>query len=255
MRFFPFAYRLLLTSCCAISMMGCATTTTPAPKTAPEAVTEQTLKNTVYSLTNAKYTEEKVELLKTAYEADTANLASSIRYAHALRSQKKYKQAKDILLPHYNAENPSPVIQAQYAAILLDMKAYKGAEKAVNKAIAQDPTDPYAYNLLGNILSTQELHDKAERAYRTALDHWSGNKVPVLNNLALSLMGQGKFDDAAHTLEQAKEIDPDSYDIERNLRIVNALRETEYEIKSKKEKLKAAREKNAPPPPGMKPIL
>lgn len=251
MRFLPFASRLLLTSCCALSLAACATTSTQSVPV--ETVSDQNLRNTVYSLTNKTYSAEDIELLRTTYEADTTNIFATIRYAHALRSQKKYKQAKDILLPLYNAENPYPVIQAEYASILLDMKAYKGAEKAVNKAINQEPNDPYAHNLLGNILSTQERHDEAEIAYRHALEHWSGNKVPVLNNLAVSLMGQGKFDDAAETLEQAKEIEPDSYDIERNLRIVNALRETEYEIKGKKEKLKAERAENAPPVPTEKP--
>ena len=131
-----------------------------------------------------------------------------------------------ILEPFIKDPNAPVALKLEYSAIQLEAGRYEVAERTARDVIKQDPTSGFAYHVLGTALDAQGLHQSSEEAFRKALDNWTGDPVPVMNNLALSLTAQEKLEEAHEILLQAKEADPTRLEIERNLRIVNALRET-----------------------------
>jgi len=70
------------------------------------------------------------------------------------------------------------------------------------------------------------MHEEAERAFRKALDLWEGDPTSIMNNLALNLASQGHLDEAAEILQKARDVSPNRTEIERNLRIVTALQQS-----------------------------
>ena len=99
-----------------------------------------------------------------------------------------------------------------------------------------------AYHMLGIALDAQGEHQPAEDAFRKGLEFWQGDPAPILNNLGLNLAAQGFLDEAAEVLRKALATSPNREEIERNLRIVSALRESGGRAPSY---MQAARDKKA----------
>ena len=91
----------------------------------------------------------------------------------------------------------------------------------------QDSNDARAYHYLGIALDAQGKHPEAEKAFRKGLDMWQGDPTPIMNNLALNLSSQGYLDEASEILEKARAVSPNRLEVERNLRIITALRQSE----------------------------
>jgi Flp pilus assembly protein TadD len=171
-------------------------------------------------------TAEGIKLLETIYKRNPQDPQAAIRYARGLRELNEIAKASVVLEPFAKDVNAPAALRLEYAAIQLEAGRYEIAENTAREVVKQDATSGFAYHLLGTALDAQGLHPAAEAAFRSALENWTGDPVPVMNNLALSLTAQQKLDEAADILVKAKEIDPTRMEIERNLRIVNALRET-----------------------------
>jgi Flp pilus assembly protein TadD len=161
-----------------------------------------------------------------AYNKDSKDPVNAVHYAAALREAGYANRASAILTPFADSAKSAPGVKTEFAAIQLALGNNESAEKYAQKAVIQDPNDAKAFHYLGIALDAQGKHPEAERAFRKGLDMWKGDPTPIMNNLALNLSAQGFLDEAVEILQRAKELSPGRVEIERNLRIVTALRQS-----------------------------
>jgi Tfp pilus assembly protein PilF len=81
------------------------------------------------------------------------------------------------------------------------------AEKVARAALRANPRNAHAHNLFGTILSEMNNLPAGEWHFRSALE-LSGPQAPVLMNLGLNLMKQGRVDEADTTFARAHELAP-----------------------------------------------
>ncbi|MCC7304785.1 MAG: tetratricopeptide repeat protein [Alphaproteobacteria bacterium] len=179
------------------------------------------------NVNQSKYAGQSLGSLEKAYARNSADPDLATQYAMALREADYAGRAATVLEPFANDSKSPASAKREYAAIQLALGNDEEAEKYAQKAVLQDPADGKAYHYLGIALDAQGKHPEAERAFRKGLDLWQGDPVAIMNNLALNLSAQGYLDEAAEILEKAKAIAPDRIEVERNLRIVTALRQSE----------------------------
>lgn len=160
------------------------------------------------------------------YNKDPKNPENALKYAAALRENDFANRAAGILQPFANEAKSAPGVKTEFAAIQLAQGNNETAERYAQKAVLQNAEDARAFHFLGISLDAQGKHPEAERAFRKALELWKGDSTPVMNNLALNLSTQGELDEATEILETAKKQSPNRVEIERNLRIVKALRQS-----------------------------
>ena len=148
-----------------------------------------------------------------------------------MRKAKEYERAAIVLDPFANNPDMPSVAKTEFAAIQLALGNNKKAEQFAQKAVLQNPSDFRAYHYLGIALDAEGRHPEGERALRKGLAIWQGDPIPIMNNLALNLTAQNNLEEALQILEKAKSIAPNRIEVERNLRIVRALKETyEYSL-------------------------
>lgn len=150
---------------------------------------------------------------------------NALRYAGQLRKAGDYTKAAAVLSPFVNTPGADSDIKREYAALQLELGNYGSAIKYAQEAVNLTPDDATAYQFLGIAQDAQGDHVAAEKSFRQALSMWKGDKIPVMNNLALSLANQNKIDESVALLRQAKAMDPSRSEIERNLRIISTLNE------------------------------
>lgn len=165
--------------------------------------------------------------LERAYKRNPEDDGAAIDFARALREQEQYNRASMVLSHLARAEDGSASVKAEYAALQAAMGNYEGAEKYAREAILKDAESYQAFHILGIALDAQGYHAQAEVAFRKGLETWEGDPAPIMNNLALNLASQGFLDEASQILQRAAATSPDRPEIERNLRIVTALQQTQ----------------------------
>ena len=177
--------------------------------------------------------------LEAKHLADKTDIDAALRYAQTLRDVGQLNKAKDVLRLFLKPAEGTPDVDilVEYAGLHVDMGAYEDARTYAKQAIALDETNAPAYHYLGITYDAEEEYEDAEKAFRKALEHWQGNPTPIMNTLALNLAAQEYFDESFSILERAKNISPNKIEIERNLRIVRALQQTEAGFIAKPPKL------------------
>ncbi len=167
---------------------------------------------------------ESLSSIDRLYKQDSNNPNLAVRYARALRENGRMTRAAMVLNPLIeNPKTKTVGVITEFAAVQASMGNYEAAEKHARAAVVQDQNSAEAYHVLGIALDAQGFNKQAEVAFRKALDNWSGDPSPVLNNLGLNLAAQGFLDESISTLRRAAALAPNKTEIERNLRIVQAL--------------------------------
>ncbi len=171
--------------------------------------------------------QQSLAYLEKIYKRNSSDINAVISYVTALREADYLNQANLVLTPFANDPKSPSAAKTEYAALQLALGNYDLAEQYAKKAVIQNEKDARAFHYLGIALDAREMHVEAERAFRKALDHWQGNPTSIMNNLALNLASQGFFQEAVEILRKAQAISPGKLEIERNLRIVTALQQSE----------------------------
>lgn len=169
---------------------------------------------------------ESLSALEAAYKRNSDDPALAVRYARALRAEGQINKAVIILSPFARKENALSDVSSEFAAVHLEMGDYETAEKFARAAIVEDPSNYGAFQSLGIALDARGYHKQAEVAFRKGLDVWKGDPTSIMNNLALNLVNQGMLDEASEILQRAAAENPGKPEIERNLRIVLALKQS-----------------------------
>lgn len=215
----------LCISACAL-LAGCATSASD-----PMAGTRADKINTALSKAAADAEAQgargqSLAYLEQIYKRNSADPMAAVNYAEKLRESDYVDRAALVLAPVANSPDSPAAAKTEYAAIQLALGNNKGAEEYAQKAVLQDDTDGRAYHYLGIALDAQGNHVPAEKAFRKALDNWKGDPTPIMNNLALNLASQAFFEEALEILRKAQAVAPDRVEIERNIRIVTALKQS-----------------------------
>lgn len=172
--------------------------------------------------------DDTLALLEQVYKRNSTDPNAAINYSQALRNAGRFNRASMIIAPFAKEDNAAT--KAEYAAVKTGLGEYSAAETIVRKALEIDPEYGKAHQVLGIALDTQGQYEEAEKSFRTALEHWIGNTSSVLNNLGLNLAAQGKLTEALDVLQEALDRSPNRVEIERNLRIVNTLYQSQQQL-------------------------
>jgi Flp pilus assembly protein TadD len=180
-------------------------------------------------------TREALATYKRLYADKPQSKEVALNYAQLLRRSGQRAEAIKVLRKFTGADTPkSPgkepmdaLLLNEYAAALIEDGDFNTAATAL--AAVQDSADARhahadAYNLSGIVLDAQGKHSEAEQMFRQSMETWRGDKSSVMNNLALSLASQGKFDESIDQLRRALMLAPGKTEIARNIDIVSALR-------------------------------
>lgn len=198
------------------------------------AATERRLATSAADAMAQGKTNEAFVSYEKLYQRDSRNPDVAVNYAQLLRRTGKASQAVKVLAPYAegkrktSSRTPLPMLKNEYAAALIETGKFDVAEKTLHSVLTT-PADaefhPDASHLLGVALDAQGKHTEAEKYFRQALDGWRGDATSVMNNLALNLASQGKFDEALTTLRKAQLMAPAKTEIARNIQIVSELRD------------------------------
>lgn len=222
-----------------IALSACQTTQKTGEETvSAEAVTDR--QNRIDSALNraaaqalkAGNTGQAISILEKSYKRNSQNASVATQYAYALRKTGQIDKADLVLQSFANKADASISTQQEYASIQLETGEYATAESFARKVIGRDEESSEAQHTLGIALDAQGKHEEAEKHFRTALDMWEGDPVPIMNNLALNLAAQEHIQEAVDILKKAKSIAPNRIEIERNLRIISTLNEAPKAFKA-----------------------
>lgn len=210
------------------ALSGCQTSADPSAVQARSDKINAALERAAINAAGTGEVKKTLAYLEQLYKRNSNDEAAALRYAEALRKTDYLNRAGLVLAPFAKAEDSSAEVNREYAAIQLALGYYDQAERFAQKAIVKNEKDYKAYHYLGISLDARNMHEAAERAFRKALDYWEGDPTPVMNNLALNLASQGFLDEAMDILHQAQSVAPHRIEIERNLRIVRALKQSHH---------------------------
>lgn len=130
------------------------------------------------------------------------NLAKLYRVTQRTREYQHYVD-QVMRMQDFNAEQLNNV-----AAELLDQCLYAEAERYCNKALEQDPGNPYIFGNLGLIENARSAFDKACLNFEKALELLPDSEV-ILSNYSISLRLLGRYPEAIASLEKAIALKPD----------------------------------------------
>lgn len=223
---YQFKSLLLITSSIAALSLGACTSTSSSDQADGKSAVDKALMRAADQTTASGMNAEGLKLLETVYKRNPKDPQAAMKFARGLREMNELTKAAIILEPFADDENAPSAVKLEYASIQLEAGRYEVAERIARDVVKQNPLSGFGYHILGIAQDAQGLYEDSEMSFREALKNWEGDPVPVMNNLAISLMLQEKLEEAHEILTQAKAADPSRMEIERNLRIVNALRET-----------------------------
>lgn len=209
---------LMLLSGTALMLTSCGTANSKAPATS-KALEQQAAQSGGG---------ESIASAEKAYKKNSDDAGAAIRYSRALREAGRYSRASIVITPFARDDRkPSAAAKSEFAAVQVALGNYDVAADAARKSISMNDKSWQAHDILGIALDAKGDHANAEKALRKALELAPPEQqTAILNNLGLNLAAQGFLDEAAETLRKALATSPDRAEVERNLRIVSALRQS-----------------------------
>lgn len=215
---------LALCALVSLSLAGCATTssgTASSGSTGLDSALETAAAKAAASGKNA----EALALMEKYYARNTENPEVALRFAKTLRANGELNKANLVLSPFAKGDKVTQPILSEFAMLQMDRGEFKAAEATARRLIKLDEKNYEAWQVLGISLDAQAFHEQSETAFRKAIELCDGDKVPLMNNLALALAAQEKTDEAIEILREAKRMAPNRTEVERNLRIISTLNE------------------------------
>ena len=143
-----------------------------------------------------------------AYRNSPSDPYAALSYAKLLRSVDMYEQADLVLKPF--ADNPAQASEAvllEYAKLKLITGDFDSAQMLAQEANFMTDS-PESLMLLGVALDTQGHHEAAETHFRQALANVGMDikmKNKIMNNLAISLLSQGRRNESVVVLSQIQD--------------------------------------------------
>jgi len=219
---------LILCAAVSLTLAACETSKSITEKQSRSSKIDAVLERAAQDATARGEIGNSLMIKEKMYKRNSTDPQAALQYAHSLREADYLNRAALVLSPFAHLDDSAPGVKTEFSAIQLELGHYDTGEEFAQQAIIQDPTDYKAFHYLGIALDAKGLHQEAERSFRKGLDNWGEDQdpTPIMNNLALNLASQGFLDEASEILQKAAAVAPWRIEVERNLRIINALRET-----------------------------
>lgn len=160
------------------------------------------------------------------YKNNPDDINKRLLYIKALRQNDLLNKAAIISETALKDHPKNIQLLQEYAMIQVSLKNFKAAEEYANRVIAINGQSYKAYHILGIALDSQDQHIEAEKAFREGILRWKGDPAPAMNDLALNLAAQEQTEQAIELLQRALIITPRHRELERNLRILLALKQS-----------------------------
>lgn len=229
-RFITFTQKTMMTVAACALLTACQTAGTannPNSSYQYGSKIDSALQRAASNAAASGHSKQSLAYLEKIYKRNSSDPQAAIEYAAGLREADYLQQANMVLTPFADDSKATGDVKREYAALQLALGNYDLSEQYAQQAILMNEEDALAYQYLGISLDAREMHEEAERAFRKGLDHWKGDPTNIMNNLALNLASQGFFQEAIEILRKAQSVSPHRIEIERNLRIVTALQQSE----------------------------
>ncbi len=151
-----------------------------------------------------------------------ADSALSLSWRAAKYQNRAHKLYTEIAA---NSDNtPTQIHRAQAGLLLLNLRDYRpsAAEKHLRAALQDSPNDPRLWNALGKVYDGEQQWLDALDAYIKALSAAKSNgtnTAAVVNNMGMSLLMQGRKQEALAKFKQARKANPDMPVYDNNYRL------------------------------------
>ncbi len=150
----------------------------------------------------------QLDAAEEAYRNAPQNQDTALAYARLLRHVNMVEQADMVLKPFAeNTDMASEELLVEYSKLKLTMGQMDQAQMMAQEAGFKG-NSPSSLMILGVALDAQGHHVAAEQQFRAALQGVGMDidlRNKILNNLAVSLMGQGRKDEAQSVLAQIRD--------------------------------------------------
>jgi Flp pilus assembly protein TadD len=192
---------------------------------------------------------EALNLYKRLYE-EKPKEEVAVNYAQLLRKTGQPKKASEVLAKFVKKkpkDGENALLLNEYAATQIALGNFDEAAAKLDRVLADGSSAQFqadASNLKGVVRDAQGQHKEAEALFRVAMEGWEGNPTSVMNNLALCLANQGRFDEALDILRRALVMAPDKQEIARNIQLIGDLRTNIVPVAVTKTTAKAVKKKD-----------
>lgn len=220
-------------------LSACKTTDTPMVGTAIDslsgkaAATEIRLSTAAAEALASGKTGEALIQYEKLYAKNRSDRDIAVNYAQLLRKTGNAQRAMAVLTPFLtdkegnDLKKADPLLLNEYVAAEIELGNLDRAVMLADRVLSDNKAEDFhadAKHLKGIALDAQGKHSAAEEMFRQSLEGWKGDSTSVMNNLALSLAAQGKFDESLTMLRKALVMAPGKADIARNIQVVEDLR-------------------------------
>lgn len=212
---------------CTVSMVALLGLTACQPQNVPEApktpISEKE-KNFLRLGRNVEKggdTNSAIDLYKQAINADTTSVEGHLALSRVYLEQGHRVQAKDVLLDAKKRRPTHPEVNLRLGKIAVHRNLPDEALVYFEDGLKELPGNVDLLNGKGIALDMMGRHEEAQISYRQAIN--DSNEPFVENNLAMSYIMTGKYDEAINILEGVKSIG-DSPVMRQNLALAYGLK-------------------------------
>lgn len=145
-----------------------------------------------------------VDLYKQAMDASTTGVEGHLALSRVYLEQGHRVQARDVLLEGKKRQPSDPEVNLRLGKIAVHRNLPDEAIVYFEDGLKELPGNVDLLNGRGIALDMMGRHEEAQISYRQSLN--DGNEPFVENNLAMSYIMTGKYDEAIHILEGIKNI-------------------------------------------------
>jgi len=181
-----------------------------------EPAVQYELAKVLQSLGQVEQSQEKLRIFQTMRKAEADRTLAVGKIESADRALAAGDAAQAVALYREAlADDPNEALLAYKLAKALDKtKDFAGETAALQRAIELNPNLAEAQNQMGYLAAKAGNDAQAESCFRAAV-HASPSYLPAWINLAATLAGEAKWQDAKQALARALEIDPNSPEARR----------------------------------------
>lgn len=240
---------LLTLSVCTLALAGCGTAK-PGKAGAANAggsdKVSRAMASAARDAADGGLTQESLMFQENLYHKDPRNEVNIINYARGLRKAGRIDDALLVVRTPASAQRASSPLLTECSMVLIAAGEYNAALGYAQKAIERDKKSADAIHALALAMSGLEEHSAAQLQFQKALDMWPENrdKTPVINNLAMSLVAQGKVSEARTVMSLATGEALRSRTYQNNRALLESLKDRDV----RREKLAAPATQAAPAP-------
>ena len=169
------------------------------------------------------------------HRLDPADAESSLWLARLYRLHNEPEKAEQVLRAMLKNDPDNDAAMEQLTQLLLDENKSDEAIKLLESATAHSPS-PVLYDLLGDAYTQTKDYNKAEEAYRKAVD-LDPSELSHLRGLGQTLLSEEKYPEALTVYQKLADVMPDDADV--YLRIAQIYRELHQLDKAEENLVKA----------------